>query len=137
MNKIPPKAKDEAREKLLSSMEVYADDLEEILERYHVREDPEKLQRRFQRRYQQTVGQRYMASFRDENGDRAVLAVRDKNGRIKYTIVDACNDLVELQAARIRVYEQAGGLKKTSLKVRNRIKELERILRSIWEKEAS
>ena len=121
MNKIPPKAKDEAREKLLSSMEVY------------VREDPEKLQRRFRR----SLTQRYMASFRDENGDRAVLAVRDKNGRIKYTIVDACNDLVELQAARIRVYEQAGGLKKTSLKVRNRIKELERILRSIWEKEAS
>lgn len=133
MNKIPPKAKDEAREKLLSSMEVYADDLEEILERYHVREDPEKLQRRFRR----SLAQRYMASFRDENGDRAVLAVRDKNGRIKYTIVDACNDLVELQAARIRVYEQAGGLKKTSLKVRTRIKELERILRSIWEKEAS
>lgn len=133
MNKIPPKAKDEAREKLLSSMEVYADDLEEILKRYHVREDPEKLQRRFRR----SLAQRYMASFRDENGDRAVLAVRDKNGRIKYTIVDACNDLVELQAARIRVYEQAGGLKKTSLKVRNRIKELERILRSIWEKEAS
>lgn len=133
MNKIPPKAKDEAREKLLSSMEVYADDLEEILERYHVREDPEKLQRRFRR----SLAQRYMASFRDENGDRAVLAVRDKNGKIKYTIVDACNDLVELQAARIRVYEQAGGLKKTSLKVRNRIKELERILRSICEKEAS
>ena len=133
MSKIPPKAKREARERLLGSMEIYADDIVEIFARYNVREDPEMLQTRFRRR----LAQQYMASFRDENGNRMVHAVRDEHGKIKYTVVDACNDMMELQNIRHRLHTQASGLKVSEQKVKHRINGLERLLRCFKRKEAS
>ena len=121
MGKIPFEAKQEVTEKLLGSMEIYADDVIAILKKYNVHENPEKLQDRYRR----ALAQRFMASFRDEHGHRAVLAVRDRRGRVKYTILEACKDRTDLQYIQHTLHAQASGLLSTEHTVQNHINALE------------
>lgn len=120
---IPNDARIEILSVLSSDMRINTNEVEAILYKHGVAQDPETLQRS----YRLAAGQRLMASLRDDEGKREVLAVPSENGGTEYIVVDACNDERKLKAARHRLHQSIVGLENTSGKLKARLGFLKRL----------
>lgn len=117
---LPPEAETEIMEFLFANMRISSGEIAAILAKHRVCGDIDVLQDSYRKR----LGQRLMASIRDENGRREVLATRGG----EYVVVDCCSDLQKLRAIRQRIQNQISGLDDSAVKLRCRIRVLDRLL---------
>ena len=117
---LPPEAEMEIMELLFANMRINSGEIAAILAKHRVCGDIDVLQDSYRKR----LGQRLMASIRDENGRREVLATRSG----EYVVVDCCSDLQKLRAIRQRIQNQISGRDDSAVKLRCRIRVLDRLL---------
>ena len=125
MRRIPEDIAYEAVEQIKRDSFIYADDLAAKLKTAGVSRPIEVLEEQDCRR----AAQQWIASFRDADGNRAIMAVREpETRRIKYQLVDACNDPAMLQEMRHGLNQQIQGLKGSVKKIELR----ESVVAKVW-----
>lgn len=117
---IPYEAELEIKKIIATNLEIYSDELEQILKKHGVEGDPDALQVGFRK----GVGQKYMASYKDKNGNREFMAVPGKGGKKRYVPVRLCTDRMAMMAAYNQMHKNGETMGKNGAKVLERMKEV-------------